>query len=272
MNSKLTSTLLTIAVSISSLSFVANATDTESKLSYSNQYRSEKEVARDKYRHPKQTLQFFGVQPSDTVVEIWPGGGWYTQILAPALKGKGEFIAAHWPKDSNVRFFKVNRAKFDQKFTLHPERYGEISVTDFAPPSHLQMAPSGSADVVLTFRNVHNWMKRNQEQTVFNSAYKALKPGGIFGVVEHRAKPGTDRLTMIESGYVTEEYVKQLAAKAGFKLVDSSEINANARDTKSYPSGVWTLPPSLRLGDLDRAKYLAIGESDRMTLKFKKPN
>ena len=240
-------------------------------LQYDFQYRNAKEKARDKYRHPKQTLKFFGVKPTDTVVEIWPGGGWYTQILAPALKGDGQYVAAHWPKDSNVGFFTKYRAKFDVKFTDHPERYGDISVTSFEPPKDTTLAPNESADVVLTFRNVHNWMSKDYEQTVFNSAFKALKPGGVLGVVEHRAKPGTDRLTMIESGYVTEDYVKQLAKKAGFKFAGSSEVNANRKDVKNYPAGVWTLPPTLRLKDQGKDKYLKIGESDRMTLKFVKP-
>ncbi len=242
-----------------------------STLQYDFQYRTNKEMARDTYRHPKETLKFFGVKPTDTVVEIWPGGGWYTQILAPALKGNGQYVAAHWPKDSNVGFFTKYRAKFDVKFTDHPERYGDISVTSFEPPKNTTLAPDESADVVLTFRNVHNWMSKDYEQTVFNSAYKALKPGGVLGVVEHRAKPGTDRLTMIQSGYVTEELVKKLAKNAGFTFTGSSEINANSKDSKSYPAGVWTLPPSLRLKDQNKEKYLKIGESDRMTLKFVKP-
>ena len=237
-------------------------------LQYDFQYRSAKEKARDKYRHPKQTLHFFGIKPTDNVVEIWPGGGWYTQILAPALKGSGQYIAAHWPKDSSIGFFTKNRAKFDVKFTDHPERYGDISVTGFEPPMHNVLAPDESADVVLTFRNVHNWMSKGYEQDVFNAAYKALRPGGVLGVVEHRAKPDTDRLSMIESGYVTEDYVKDLAQRAGFKFAGSSEINANAKDLKNYPAGVWTLPPTLSFKEQDKAKYLKIGESDRMTLKF----
>ncbi|RJY10617.1 methyltransferase [Parashewanella spongiae] len=240
-------------------------------LKYDFQYRSDKEQARDKYRHPKETLSFFEVNPTDTVVEIWPGGGWYTQVLATALKNQGHYVAAHWPKDSKVNFFKVHRAKFDQKFTANVQRYGEFSVSNFEPPMNPNMAPEETADVVLTFRNVHNWMGKNLEADVFAAAYRALRPGGIFGVVEHRANAGTSRLEMIKSGYVTEEFVRQQAIKAGFTFVGSSEINANAKDTKDYPSGVWTLPPTLRLKSIDKDKYLAIGESDRMTLKFRKP-
>ncbi|RLV59843.1 methyltransferase [Parashewanella curva] len=240
-------------------------------LQYDYQYRTAKEKARDKYRHPKATLDFFGIKPTDTVIEIWPGGGWYSNILAPALKGSGEFIAAHFPSDSAVKYYRTSRAKYDVKFKDHPERYGLISVTSFMPPAHPVMAPAESADVVLTFRNVHNWIANDNEIEVFKAAYNALKPGGTFGVVEHRAKPDATRLEMIESGYVTEKFVKELAQKTGFKLVASSEVNANPKDTKNYPSGVWTLPPRLRLGDQNKAKYLAIGESDRMTLKFIKP-
>ncbi|MBE8168617.1 MAG: class I SAM-dependent methyltransferase [Shewanella sp.] len=240
-------------------------------LKFDFQYRSDKEQARDKYRHPKKTLSFFEVDATDTIVEIWPGGGWYTQVLAPALKNQGHYIAAHWPKDSKVNFFKVNRAKFDQKFTANIQRYGELSVSNIEPPMNPNMAPEEAADVVLTFRNVHNWIGKNIEEDVFAAAFRALKPGGVFGVVEHRANPGTSRREMIESGYVTEEFVRQQAAKAGFVFEESSEINANAKDTKDYPAGVWTLPPTLRLKDLNKGKYLAIGESDRMTLKFRKP-
>ncbi len=240
-------------------------------LQYDFQYRSAKEKARDKYRHPKRTLQFFGIKPTDTVVEIWPGGGWYTQILAPALKGSGQYVAAHWPEDSDTGIYKINRAKFDQKFTKHPARYGDISVTGFEPPKHDMLSPDGSADAVLTFRNVHNWMSKGYEQDVFNAAYNALRPGGVLGVVEHRAKPDTDRLSMIESGYVTEDYVRQLARNSGFKFAASSEANANPEDIKNYPAGVWTLPPILSLKEQDKDKYLKIGESDRMTLKFVKP-
>ena len=277
-----TSLLLSAAVCLSLSSITAQAHEDHAahkkikpqaptSLQYDFQYRTKAEKVRDKYRHPKRTLKFFGVKPTDTVVEIWPGSGWYTQILAPALKGSGQYVAAHWPKDSTVGFFQKSRAKFDVKFTDHPERYGDISVVGFEPPKHNILAPDESADVVLTFRNVHNWMSKDYEQDVFKSAYNALKPGGVLGVVEHRAKPNTDRLSMIESGYVTESYVKQLAQNAGFKFVASSEVNANPKDLKNYPAGVWTLPPTLRFKEQNKDKYLKIGESDRMTLKFVKP-
>ena len=234
-------------------------------------HRSQVDQARDQYRHPRQTLAFFELQPSDRVVEIWPGGGWYTQILAPLLKRDGQLIAAHWPHDSGVDFFRTMRQRFDQTFLAQPQRYGNIRITQLEPPSHTQLAADNSVDKVFTFRNVHNWMRNQQQQTVFNAAFAALKPGGILGVVEHRAPEDFSLQQMINSGYVSEAYVKQLAASAGFEFVAASEVNANPADDKQHPRGVWTLPPSLRLGELHKARYLAIGESDRMTLKFRKP-
>lgn len=234
-------------------------------------HRSAKEQQRDQFRNPQQTLHFFELKNSDTVVEIWPGGGWYTQILAPAVKTDGQLIAAHWPQDSKVGFFRRMRAQFDEKFLSNPNLYGNIQISLLEPPKHLTLAEAGSVDKVFTFRNVHNWMRNQQEQAVFNAAFDALKPGGILGVVEHRAPDTFSYEQMVESGYVSEAYVKQLAKKAGFEFAGASEINANIKDDKDHPRGVWTLPPSLRLGDQDKEKYLSIGESDRMTLKFRKP-
>ena len=167
---------------------------------------------------------------------------------------------------------KNYQRKFEEKLKQNPEVYGKTIVTDLSIPERTEIAPAGTADLALTFRNVHNWMKGEYAQDVFNSMYKALKPGGLLGVVEHRAKPNTSLEDMITSGYVTEAHVIKLAKTAGFKLEARSEINGNAKDSSQHPKGVWTLPPSLRLGDKDRAKYLAIGESDRMTLKFVKPS
>ncbi|MBB5212028.1 class I SAM-dependent methyltransferase [Microbulbifer hydrolyticus] len=228
-------------------------------------------AARDQYRHPAETLEFFQVKPDMTVVEIWPGGGWYTEILAPALKEEGTFYAAHFPKDSKAGYFKRSREAFEKMLRKEKATYGAVKLTEFAPGGDSEIAPEGSADVVLTFRNVHNWMGGNNEQAAFNTFYKALKPGGVLGVVEHRAKPGTSREDMKKSGYVTQDYVIKLAKNAGFELEETSEINANPKDTADHPKGVWTLPPSLRLGDEDKDKYQAIGESDRMTLRFRKP-
>ncbi|ASP38658.1 methyltransferase [Bacterioplanes sanyensis] len=234
-------------------------------------HRDDSARARDEYRHPQQTLSFFELSPEQTVVEIWPGGGWYTDILAPYLRDQGQLIAAHWHPESPVGFFKRLRGQFEDDFLTQPELYGNIQLTVLEPPKHLTLAADNSADRVLTFRNVHNWMRNGQEQAVFNAAFAALKPGGLFGVVEHRAPNSFSREQMVDSGYVSEDYVIELATAAGFELVGRSEVNANALDNKDHPKGVWTLPPSLRLGDKDKAKYLAIGESDRMTLKFRKP-
>ncbi|QIL88830.1 methyltransferase [Microbulbifer sp. SH-1] len=233
--------------------------------------RTPANVARDKYRHPAETLAFFHVKPEMTVVEIWPGGGWYTEILAPMLKDKGTLYAAHFPKATEVGYFKNSLAKFEEKMAADKDTYGAVKLTEFVPGGGSEIAPAASADAVVTFRNVHNWMGGNNEQAAFKAFYAALKPGGVLGVVEHRAKPGTSLEDMKKSGYVTQDYVIELAKNAGFVLEESSEINANPKDSADHPKGVWTLPPSLRLGDEDKDKYLAIGESDRMTLRFRKP-
>lgn len=233
--------------------------------------RSPAYVERDVYRHPRKTLEFFNVEPTSTVVEIWPGGGWYTEILAPLLKDNGKFYAAHFNADSDIAYFKKSRASYSEKLASNTQAYGQVMVTELMPPNHVVIAPAASVDVVVTFRNVHNWMKAGNESAILSAIYASLKPGGVLGIVEHRAKPGTDEQTMINSGYVTESRVKEMVASAGFEFVASAEINANPKDTADYPKGVWTLPPSLRLGEQDREKYIAIGESDRMTLKFIKP-
>ena len=233
--------------------------------------RSAAELARDQYRHPAETLMFFQVEPSHTVVELWPGGGWYTAILAPYLKQNGQLIAAHFPADSEISFFQKSRVTFNKRFLLQPELYGNIYVTELAPPQKLRIAQAGEADRVLTFRNVHNWMRNRQEQAVFDEAFRVLKQGGILGVVEHRAPDSFSRDEMVETGYVTESYVTQLAINAGFVPAGHSEINANPKDSRDHPHGVWSLPPTLRGGDVNRAGFMAIGESDRMTLKFRKP-
>lgn len=248
-------------------------TDTPNE--YTQQAQSTRTAAfmdRDEHRHPNETLSFFEIAKQQTVVEIWPGGAWYAEILAPFLKDDGQYYAAHFDKNSDIGFFTRMRAKFDEKVKTQPEVYKNTITTSFEPPRLTDIAPQASADRVLTFRNVHNWMKNKSEQAAFDGFYKALKPGGKLGVVEHRAPESFTLDQMITTGYVSEAYVKTLAKKSGFIFESSSEINANKMDTKSHPKGVWTLPPSLRLGDEDKAKYLNIGESDRMTLKFIKPS
>lgn len=234
---------------------------------------SEQNKTRDRFRHPKETLRFFGLKPGMTVVEVWPGGGWYTEILAPVLRDQGKFYAAGFALRAKgvPDYRKTIDADYRALLKQHPLIYDKVIFSDLQAPEFADIAPPGSVDLILTFRNVHNWVKEENAQAMFNAFYDALKPGGILGVVEHRAEPGTDLNDSIRSGYMTEGYVIQVVESAGFKLQDKAEINANPKDTKDHPKGVWTLPPSLRMGDTDRQKYLAIGESDRMTIRFIKP-
>jgi len=235
--------------------------------------RTPKYVARDVYRHPAETLQFFGLRPDQTVVEVWPGRGWYMEILAPYLRDRGKYYAAIEAADvaDASKEAKDDAAFLRQRIAGDPARLGKVIITQLNPPQLTEICPPGSADVVLTFRNVHNWIEKGDQQAQFDAFFKALKPGGVLGVVEHRAKPGTSLEETRKTGYVDEAYVKKLAATAGFRFAAESPVNDNPKDTKDYPEGVWTLPPTLALGDKDRAKYAAIGESDRMTLRFVKP-
>lgn len=238
-------------------------------------WRSDANKARDAARHPKETLAFFGVQPSQTVVEITPGGGWYTEVLAPLVKGQGKLVAAvadatTAAKEGTQKYLANSNTKFREKLAADAANYGEVEVREFSIATP-KFGEPGTADVVLTFRNVHNFMQWNADKAVFQAAFDVLKPGGVLGVTDHRAAAGADLEKIKDSGYLPQDYVVKLATDAGFKLESSSEINANPKDTKDYEKGVWTLPPSYSLGDKDREKYAAIGESDRMTLKFVKP-
>jgi len=234
-------------------------------------HRAAKNKARDQYRHPFETLSFFGIEPGMSVVEIYPGRGWYTEILGPYLTGAGgRLYAASWDRASTRAFIVRALKGFDAMLAARPDLYGAVTVTELSR-NKTDIAPAGSTDRVLTFRNVHNWMKRGYERAIFEAMFRALKPGGILGLTEHRGDPEAWQDPQALSGYVNQETVIEIAEAAGFKFLALSEVNANPRDTKNHPKGVWTLPPSLRLKDKDRAKYLAIGESDRMTLKFLKP-
>ena len=224
--------------------------------SVNSEDRSPDNVARDIYRHPYETLSFFGIKPDMTVVELNPGGGWYTEILANYIHYPGTLITAQ-----GSYYFEG----FEKKMNSNP-MYGRVEIVNL----NSNLAEPNSVDAVITFRNLHNWLGADMD-SIFRSSFKALKPGGSFGVVEHRAKPGTDFETMKTSGYVTEDHAIEVALKYGFELVAKSEINANPKDTKDHAKGVWTLPPTYRLKNKDRDKYSAIGESDRMTLLFKKP-
>jgi predicted methyltransferase len=232
--------------------------------------RSAENRARDVYRHPLDTLLFFGIKPEMTVVEVWPGpGGWYTEILAPLLAERGKLYAAQFAPAPDNAYITGNLKAFADKLTARPDIYGKVEVTALGP-GNASIAPPGSADLVVTFRNVHNWMSLDFAPQAFAAMFTALKPGGILGVVEHRGDPAKPQDPRATTGYVNEDYAIKLIEAAGFELVARSEINANPRDTKDYEQGVWTLPPSYRLGNRDRAKYEAIGESDRFTLKFRK--
>jgi predicted methyltransferase len=232
--------------------------------------RTPANVLRDRYRHPFETLSFFGVEPDDTVVEIWPGGGWYSEILAPYLRrGGGTYYAASLGNDQGA---------LRRLITARPELYDAARFAAFpAFATEETRVPDGSADVVLTFRNVHNWRmgyQRNGEAydaEAFRQMFAMLKPGGTLGVVDHRLPEAADAGRELSSGYIKTSTVRRLAEAAGFRFVAASEVNANPRDTADWPEGVWTLPPRLRLGDQDRERYLGIGESDRMTLRFVKP-
>ena len=268
--------LVGLWASVAALSAAGTAsaaeTDTADRLraAISGDQREAKNRARDVYRNPFETLIFFGIEPDMTVVEIWPGRGWYSEILAPFLKDRGRFYAASWDRDLKNKFVQRGLKGYREKFVDHPEIYGKIVVTELSR-TKTAIAPKASADLVLTFRNVHNWMKRGYENAIFQAMFDALKPGGVLGLVEHRGDPEVWQDPQALSGYVNQDTAVELAEAVGFRLLASSEVNANPKDSKDHPKGVWTLPPSLRLKDRDRGIYLAIGESDRMTLKFVKP-
>ena len=234
------------------------------------EHRSEAHRDRNAFRHPVETLEFFGLRSDMTVIEIWPGGGWYTEILAPYLRERGRYYAAGFDRQSPNEYFQRGNQRFAEKLGARSELYDHAVVTALSE-SAAEIAPAGSADLVLTFRSLHGWMRAGWAQAAMDASFRALKPGGVLGLVQHRAEPGTEQDPKAERGYVTEAHAIALAEAAGFVLEARSEINANPRDTHDHPGGVWTLPPTLRLGEENRAAYQAIGESDRMTLKFRKP-
>jgi predicted methyltransferase len=234
--------------------------------------RTPKLVARDPFRHPAEELAFFGLEPTMTVVEIWPGGGYWTEILGPYLKSSGHYYAAVTVPGESVEEDR-STAAWRTRMEARKDHIGTITLTELGK-GHYEVAPAGSADMVLTvltFRNLHNWMDDGYVDEALKGIYTALKPGGILGVEDHRGPANEPQDPKAKSGYVRQDYTIELARKAGFEFVGASEINANPKDTKDYPKGVWTLPPTLALGDQERAKYLAIGESDNYVLKFRKP-
>ena len=234
-------------------------------------HRSAANIMRNVERHPVETLEFFGLEANMTVIEILPSTGWYTEIIAPYVRDQGKFYAAHFSPNASLSYMAPNLRNFEAKMSSDPALYGKVTVRHLNPPHEIVIAPAESADMALTFRNVHNWVMADQQHEFFVTFFAALKPGGILGIVEHRAKADAGMEVMRTSGYVTEAYVKELAEAAGFEFVASSEVNTNPSDPTVHPRGVWTLPPNFRMGDEDREKYAAIGESDRMTLKFRKP-
>ncbi len=233
-------------------------------------YRPEESRARDRYRHPKETLLFFGIRPEMSVLEVWPEPGWYTEVIAPLLRDKGKYYAAVIAADPESKYITQRLEKYRQKLAERPDLYDHVAVVSFPADGSDAVAPA-SVDMVVTFRNIHNWMSRGTTAQAFATMYRALRPGGVLGVVEHRGNPAVAQDPKAKSGYVNEDYAIKLIEAQGFRLVAKSQANANPRDTKDYEQGVWTLPPTYRLGDKDHDKYAAIGESDRFTLRFVKP-
>jgi predicted methyltransferase len=252
---------------------LAAAEDLESVLQ--SKHRSDKSIARDQYRHPKQTIEFFGTKPTDHVLEMWPGTGWYSEILAPYVKEKGKFTAVTfaldnlYSDDKRDAYWSKTAIKYKEKMS-DKALYGDITFNEFAPPQKFQCAEPNTIDVAYVVRTMHIWDEQGILLQGLESIHQALKPGGVLAVVQHRGTESTSIGSTAGEGYLDERYVVKVAKKAGFELVASSEINANALDTKDHPRGVYALPPTLAMGKKDKGKYQAIGESDRMTLKFVK--
>ncbi len=250
------------------ISSKATEINTQIDQAINNPERNPENAARDIYRHPKETLLFFGMQPDMQVLEILPGRGWYTEILAPVLKENGNLTVASFGANHPVEYLANIHKEYMKTLDANPELYGKVNRILFKTDGYLTDIPDQSLDMVVTFRNTHNWIRFGGIEDIYAAFYRVLKPGGTLGVVQHRADKGSDVILSAENGYVSESTIIKLSESLGFELVAKSEINANPKDTKDYPKGVWSLPPSYRMGDLDKDKYTAIGESDRMTLKF----
>ena len=247
----------------------AQTTDPALTKAVADPARSARFVARDRYRHPAEELTFFGLKPNMTVVEVWPGSGYWTEILGPYLKSSGHLYAAVTAKGESQEE-DTTTAKWRARIEQEKDRFGNITITGLGK-GHYEVAPPNSADLVVTFRNLHNWDESGYAADAMKGMYAALKPGGILGIEDHRGRDDKPQDAQAKLGYIRQDYTIELAKKAGFEFVGSSEINANPKDTKDYPEGVWTLPPTLTLGEKDREKYLAIGEADNYVLKFRKP-
>ena len=250
------------------------ATDAKLRASLAGPQRTDREKARDVYRHPRETLEFFGLREDMTVAEISPGGGWYTAVLAPVLRDRGKLVIAGGDPDGDPKSEGTQNAReLRARLQAMPQAFDRVQAVVVGREGAWVLGPPESADMVLTFRNFHNWVGGGVADRVLGAALAVLRHGGVLGLVDHRAKAGTpaDPKVVDDTGYVPEDYVVREVEKAGFRLAGKAEINANPRDTKDYPKGVWTLPPTYELGGVDHAKYEAIGESDRMTLRFVKP-
>jgi predicted methyltransferase len=269
-------TLLVVAPARSDAQALDAATSATLDAALAGEHRSEANKARDRYRHPKETLEFFGLRSDMTVVEIWPASGWYTDVIAPVLRDGGKLYAAQYGENPPFDYQRHELEIFRDKIA-DTDVYGDVEITALAFPDELEIAPPGSADLVVTFRNAHNWFDPgygppNAPELAFAAMYEALKPGGVLGIVDHRWPDPATEDPQAANGYLSEQRVIEYAEAAGFELVASSDVNRNPRDTHDHPNGVWTLPPDLAVRDeADRARYLQIGESDRLTLKFVKP-
>ena len=265
---------LYIAISLSFLtSGCSEASDEKLVNASKGTHRSVENITRNESRHSIETLRFFDLEETMTVMEVWPGrSGWYSEILAPYLRDSGTLYAANFNGNTGVKYFEKAAAQFKNKITTSPEVYDPVKMVDLMPPNDITPVAENSIDLILTFRNLHNWVNNNMAEQMFKVFFNSLKPGGTLGLVAHRGTPEMINFDKGYTGYLAESVAIQLAKNAGLELVGTSEINANPMDTKDYADGVWTLPPNFKRGELDRSKYEAIGESDRMTLKFRKPN
>lgn len=281
MKQVLTSCLITLVLSGAMFSTSANAgmdPATKSALSGSinGEHRTAEDKARDQYRKPKEVLEFLGFKSDMTVVEIWPGGGWYSKILAPALQKDGKYYAATTGLNPPYGYQRRGLSAMLSTFGETPDLFRDAVITEFLEPYSLDIAPKGSADMILTFRNVHNLFAEGYGDgkyvdLVFQVMYDTLKPGGVLGIVDHRWPDPATEDPKAANGYLSVERALKHAKAAGFELAGQSDLLANAKDTHDHPEGVWTLPPSLALGDKDKEKYLEMGESDRFLLKLIKP-
>lgn len=264
----LSRTLFIVCSLVSLLTLNAHADSHGLDAAINSEHRSAANKARDVYRHPRETLAFFGMTPSMQVLEILPGRGWYTEILSPYLAEEGHLTVASFGENHPTKYLANLHKDFVKMMATKPEVYSKVDVVVFKEESYLKAIPDASLDMVVTFRNSHNWIRYGGIEDRYAAFHRVLKPGGVLGVVQHRANKGSDPKESAEKGYVPESYLIRLVENQGFELVGTSEINANPKDTKDHPEGVWTLPPSYRLKDVDKDKYMAIGESDRMTFRF----